>query len=80
MSEDIRKNWADYFKCNNMKYVFFSALEELNKFENNENDNSDNQEKSDKDDYKICNRLDLIKFIKNEIEQIKNNQIKNNNN
>ena len=80
MSEDIRKNWADYFKCNNMKYVFFSALEELNKFENNENDNSDNQEKSDKDDYKICNRLDLIKFIKNEIEQIKNNQTQNNNN
>ena len=67
MSEEIRKNWSDYFKSNNMKYIFFSALDELNKFENNEIETEKKEEeKNDKDDYKIYNRIDLLKFIKNE--------------
>ena len=72
MSEEIRKNWADYFKTNNMKYIFFSALDELNKFENNEIETEKNEEeKNDKDDYKIYNRIDLLKFIKNETSKLK---------
>ena len=72
MSEEIRKNWADYFKTNNMKYIFFSALDELNKFENNEIETEKKEaEKNDKDDYKIYNRIDLLKFIKNETSKLK---------
>ena len=72
MSEEIRKNWADYFKTNNMKYIFFSALDELNKFENSENETEiKEEEKNDKDEYKIYNRIDLLKFIKNETSKLK---------
>ena len=83
MSEEIRKNWADYFKTNNMKYIFFSALDELNKFENNENETEIKEdEKNDKEEYKIYNRIDLLKYIKNETSKLKiensNNQNKKN--
>ena len=83
MSEEIRKNWADYFKTNNMKYIFFSALDELNKFENNENETEIKEdEKKDKEEYKIYNRIDLLKYIKNETSKLKiensNNQNKKN--
>ena len=72
MSEEIRKNWSDYFKSNNMKYIFFSALDELNKFENSENETEiKEEEKNDKDEYKIYNRIDLLKFIKNETSKLK---------
>ena len=83
MSEEIRKNWADYFKTNNMKYIFFSALDELNKFENNKNETEIKEdEKKDKEEYKIYNRIDLLKYIKNETSKLKiensNNQNKKN--
>ena len=72
MSEEIRKNWSDYFKSNNMKYIFFSALDELNKFENSENETEiKEEEKNVKDEYKIYNRIDLLKFIKNETSKLK---------
>ena len=36
LSSDVRKHWAQYFTENKMNYVFFSALEEIIKIENEE--------------------------------------------
>ena len=33
MNDDLRKNWADYFKTHNIKYIFFSAVNEIEKME-----------------------------------------------
>lgn len=70
MSKNIRKNWSDYFRINNIKYVFFSAISELEKIEN---DNSENKDEIiiEDDDSKIYSRDDLIQYIKQETSKIK---------
>ena len=75
MSKDIRKNWADYFKTNGIKFIFFSALEELDKMEKNLIDEEEIEQTSQKEEeeYKIYNRKDLILFMKKQAEQIKSN-------
>ena len=52
MNKEIRKNWADYFKTNNIKYIFFSAITELEKIEKGEDD----PENIDESDYRIYER------------------------
>ena len=62
MNEDLRKNWADYFKTHNIKYVFFSAVNEIEKMEKGEN--MTQSEKIDLSDYRIFTRNELIQYIK----------------
>ena len=71
MNKGIRKNWADYFKSNYIKYVFFSATTELEKIEKGENDNS---EEIDESDYRIFTRNDLVQYMKEEGEKISKNE------
>ena len=66
MNTEIRKNWADYFKSNNIKYIFFSAITELEKIEKGEDD----PENIDESDYRIFTRNDLVKYMKEEGEKI----------
>lgn len=76
MSKEIRKNWADYFKFHGIKYIFFSALEELAKVEDGTIEKEQNtptepkESQGHEDEYKIYNRKDLIKFIKEETDKI----------
>ena len=80
MNKEIRKNWADYFKTNNIKYLFFSAVTELEKIERGENENI--SQIIEENDYRIFNRNDLIQYIKEEGEKIpktENEKNKNNN-
>ena len=80
MNEDLRKNWADYFKTHNIKYVFFSAVNEIEKMEKGENITQ--SEKIDQSDYKIFTRNELIQYIKEIGETIQKEEksIENNNN
>ena len=71
MNNDIRKNWADYFKTNNIKFIFFSAMSELEKIEKGNNENS---EEINQIDYRIFTRNDLIQYIKEEGEKIPKNE------
>ena len=68
MAEDIRKNWADYFKTHNIKYIFFSAMTELEKMEKGEN--LSQAEKIDQSDYRVFTRNDLVQYIKEVGEKI----------
>ena len=84
MNEDLRKNWADYFKTHNIKYVFFSAVNEIEKMEKGEN--MTQSEKIDLSDYRIFTRNELIQYIKEigetiqkEEKSIENNNIKSKN-
>ena len=80
MNEDLRKNWADYFKIHNIKYVFFSAVNEIEKMEKGENITQ--SEKIDQSDYRIFTRNELIQYIKEIGETIQKEEksIENNNN
>ena len=81
MNEKLRQNWSEYFKENNIKYVFFSAINEIEKMEKNgggEN-NIVKEEKIDQTDYRIFTRNDLIQYIKEIGEKIPKNNINNNN-
>ena len=80
MNEDLRKNWADYFKTHNIKYVFFSAVNEIEKMEKGEN--MIQSEKIDQSDYRIFTRNELIQYIKEIGETIQKEEksIENNNN
>ena len=80
MNEDLRKNWADYFKTHNIKYVFFSAVNEIEKMEKGEN--MTQSEKIDESDYRIFTRNELIQYIKEIGETIQKEEksIENNNN
>ena len=71
MNNEIRKNWADYFKTNNIKYIFFSATNELERIEKRDNDYS---ERIDESDYRIFTRNDLVQYIKEEGGKIPKNE------
>ena len=80
MNKEIRKNWADYFKTHNIKYLFFSAVTELEKIERGENENI--PLKIEENDYRIFNRNDLVQYIKEEgenVPKIENENSKKNN-
>ena len=77
MNKDIRKNWADYFKTHNIKYIFFSAVTELEKIESGENENI--PLKIEENDYRIFNRNDLVQYIKEEGEKVPKNENENSN-
>jgi len=62
MNDDIRKNWADYFKTHNIKYIFFSAVNEIEKMEKGESITQ--SEKIDQSDYRIFTRNELVQYIK----------------
>ena len=82
MNEKLRQNWSEYFKENNIKYIFFSAINEIEKMEKNgggEN-NIVKEEKIDQTDYRIFTRNDLIQYIKEIGEKIPKNNTNNNNN
>ena len=75
MSKEIRKSWLEYFEEKNIKIIFFSALEELNKMDSNENiilNNNDNKinDSEEENKYKILNRNELIKFILTETQNL----------
>ena len=76
MYKKIRQNWADYFKINNIKYIFFSATTELEKIEKGENDS----EIIDESEYRIFTRNDLVQYIKEEGEKIPKNENEKNKN
>ena len=80
MNEDLRKNWADYFKTHNIKYVFFFFFNEIEKMEKGEN--MTQSEKIDRSDYRIFTRNELIQYIKEIGETIQKEEksIENNNN
>ena len=71
VNDEIRKNWADYFKTHNINFIFFSAMSELEKIEKGENEDS---EKIDESDYRIFTRNNLIQYIKEEGEKIPKNE------
>ena len=72
---EIRKNWADYFIKNNIKFIFFSALSELEKIEKGENERI---EEIDQSDFRLFSRNDLVQYIKEEGEKISKNEINEN--
>ena len=78
MNDDVRKSWSEYFKERNIKYLFFSAVNEIEKME--KGDNISNVEKVDQSDYRIFTRIDLVQFIKEVGETIpkEEKQISNN--
>ena len=85
MNDDVRKSWSEYFKERNIKYLFFSAVNEIEKME--KGDNISNVEKVDQSDYRIFTRIDLVQFIKEigetipkEEKQISNNDKNKNSN
>ena len=79
MNDDVRKSWSEYFKERNIKYLFFSAVNEIEKME--KGDNISQVEKVDQSDYRIFTRIDLVQFIKEIGETIpkEEKQISNNN-
>ena len=82
MNEKLRQNWSEYFKENNIKYIFFSAINEIEKMEKNEGGENNilKEEKIDQTDYRIFTRNDLIQYIKEIGEKIPKNNTNNNNN
>ena len=80
MNDDLRKNWADYFKTHNIKYIFFSAVNEIEKME--KGDNLTQSEKIDQSDYRIFTRNELVQYIKEIGETIQKEEksIENKNN
>ena len=82
MNEKLRQNWSEYFKENNIKYIFFSAINEIEKMEKNEKNENNilKEEKIDQTDYRIFTRNDLIQYIKEIGEKIPKNNTNNNNN
>jgi len=80
MNDDLRKNWADYFKTHNIKYIFFSAVNEIEKMEKGEN--LTQSEKIDQSDYRIFTRNELVQYIKEIGETIQKEEksIENKNN
>ena len=82
MNEKLRQNWSEYFKENNIKYIFFSAINEIEKMEKNEKNENNilKEEKIDQADYRIFTRNDLIQYIKEIGEKIPKNNTNNNNN
>ena len=77
MNKEIRKNWADYFIKNNIKFIFFSAISELEKIEKGENVST---EEIDQTDYRLFSRNELVQYIKEEGEKIPKNEIDKNKN
>ena len=77
MTEEIRKNWADYFKTHNIKYIYFSAVTELEKIEKGE---IENNVEIDQSDYRILTRNDLVQYIKEEGEKMPKNENNKNKN
>ena len=71
MTIEIRKNWADYFKTNNINYIFFSAVKELEKIEKGE---IENNPVIDESDYRIYTRDDLVQYIKEHGEKLPKNE------
>jgi large subunit GTPase 1 len=71
MTIEIRKNWADYFKTNNINYIFFSAVKELEKIEKGE---IENNPVIDESDYRIYTRDDLVQYIKEQGEKLPKNE------
>ena len=82
MNEKLRQNWSEYFKENNIKYIFFSAINEIEKMEKNEGGENNilKEEKIDQADYRIFTRNDLIQYIKEIGEKIPKINTNNNNN
>jgi large subunit GTPase 1 len=82
MNEKLRQNWSEYFKENNIKYIFFSAINEIEKMEKNGGGENNilKEEKIDQTDYRIFTRNDLIQYIKEIGEKIPKNNTNNNNN
>ncbi len=82
MNEKLRQNWSEYFKENNIKYIFFSAINEIEKMEKNGGGENNilKEEKIDQTDYRIFTRNDLIQYIKEIGEKIPKNNINSNNN
>ena len=82
MNEKLRQNWSEYFKENNIKYIFFSAINEIEKMEKNGGGENNilKEEKIDQTDYRIFTRNDLIQYIKEIGEKIPKNNINNKNN
>ena len=80
MNDDLRKNWADYFKTHNIKYIFFSAVNEIEKLEKGES--LTQSEKIDQSDYRIFTRNELVQYIKEIGETIQKEEksIENKNN
>ena len=80
MNDDLRKNWADYFKTHNIKYIFFSAINEIEKIEKGES--LSQPEKIDQSDYRIFTRNELVQYIKEVGETIQKEEksIENKNN
>ena len=80
MNDDLRKNWADYFKTHNIKYIFFSAVNEIEKMEKGES--LTQSEKIDQSDYRIFTRNELVQYIKEIGETIQKEEksIENKNN
>ena len=80
MNDDLRKNWADYFKTHNIKYIFFSAVNEIEKMEKGES--LSQPEKIDQNDYRIFTRNELVQYIKEIGETIQKEEksIENKNN
>ena len=80
MNDDLRKNWADYFKTHNIKYIFFSAVNEIEKMEKGES--LSQPEKIDQSDYRIFTRNELVQYIKEIGETIQKEEksIENKNN
>ena len=66
MSPSIRKHWASFFKENNIKYYFFSALEERDY----------NTEKDD-EEIKILSRDELVNIFKNLTKTKEKNTLNN---
>ena len=80
MNDELRKNWADYFKTHNIKYIFFSAVNEIEKMEKGES--LSQPEKIDQSDYRIFTRNELVQYIKEIGETIQKEEksIENKNN
>ena len=80
MNDELRKNWADYFKTHNIKYIFFSAVNEIEKMEKGES--LTQSEKIDQSDYRIFTRNELVQYIKEIGETIQKEEksIENKNN
>jgi large subunit GTPase 1 len=83
LNDDVRRNWADYFKENNINYIFFSALEEAKKIEIEEDNIKDLTERlnqahilnNDNEEIDLDNEFKLldVKTEEEDEEQITNN-------
>lgn len=78
MSKKVRKSWANYFKDNGIKYIFFSALEEAkkideelengNKLDIKEDLSEEENDESDEEDFNQGNMNTFNKFKNLKVE------------